>query len=476
MLSIVPREYQREIADKILSTRKNTLVVLPTGVGKTLIAALVIEEYLKNGGKAAFLAPTKPLVFQHAKYLSQLLGIEAVEITGEMRKEKRTALYDSSLIVSTPQTMKNDLMNFDFDFSVIVFDEAHRAIGKYAYTQIAEFAKKNGSLIIGLTASPGGKFEKIKKIMDALFIENVEIRTEKDIAKYIQPIRIKWIEVELSDEIKAACEILKSVLEEKKETLKALGIKVSKNRKKLSEIYTLLVSEKNLPALGHFSTFYNALHSIEILQTQSPYAYEKFFERLKLRKKRLDKRFEQARQLVKGKEHPKMTKLIEILHEREGKKVIIFAQYRDQVNHLKETLEKSGFRTLKLLGKKESSQKEQRKAIEAFGKEAPILICSSVGEEGIDLPSADTVIFYEPIPSEIRTIQRRGRVGRLKEGEVIILVTKGTLDETFKYVSIARERKMKKIVYSMREKGEKKLKKEKNEAGQQKLTDFIDST
>ena len=479
LISVVPREYQTNIARKILDTRKNTLIVLPTGIGKTLIAALVIEKYLENGGKAIFLAPTRPLVFQHSKYLSEVLGVEAIEITGEMKKEKRKELYKKSLVVSTPQTVKNDLENFGldfFDFSVVVFDEAHRAVGKYAYTKIAELAREKGSLIIGLTASPGGKFEKIKEIIDALFIENVEIRTEKeeDVARYIQPIKIKWVEVELDYEIKKACEILKKILEEKKETLKSLGIKISKNRKKLSQLYNSLVSEKNLVALSHFSSYYNALHSIEILQTQSPYAFEKFFERLKSRKKRIDKKFEEALKLVKGKEHPKMQKLLEILKEKNDKKIIIFAQYRDQVNYIKEKLEKNGFRALKLLGKKESTRKEQKKVIEEFEKSSSILVCSSVGEEGIDLPSADIVIFYEPIPSEIRTIQRRGRVGRLKEGEVIILITKNTLDETFKYVSLAIERKMRKIVYSLKEKKSKVKEIKKSEKiEQQKLTDFI---
>ncbi|MEK6810844.1 MAG: DEAD/DEAH box helicase, partial [Candidatus Thermoplasmatota archaeon] len=62
---IEDREYQRNVAATCLE--KSTLVVLPTGMGKTVIAARVIAEVLRRrGGRILVLAPTKPLVEQHA--------------------------------------------------------------------------------------------------------------------------------------------------------------------------------------------------------------------------------------------------------------------------------------------------------------------------------------------------------------------------------------------------------------------------
>ena len=72
-----------------------------------------------------------------------------------------------------------------------------------------------------------------------------------------------------------------------------------------------------------------------------------------------------------------------------------------------------------------------------------VLISTSVAEEGIDIPSVDQVILYEPVPSEIRMIQRRGRTGRKTEGQMTVLITKGTRDEAYYYSSIHKERKMK---------------------------------
>ena len=71
-----------------------------------------------------------------------------------------------------------------------------------------------------------------------------------------------------------------------------------------------------------------------------------------------------------------------------------------------------------------------------------MLVATSVGEEGLDVPSTDMVIFYEAVPSEIRSIQRKGRTGRSGSGRIVVLVTKGTSDETYRWVSQARERAM----------------------------------
>ena len=79
-------------------------------------------------------------------------------------------------------------------------------------------------------------------------------------------------------------------------------------------------------------------------------------------------------------------------------------------------------------------------------------MCStSIGEEGLDIPEVDAVIFYEPIPSAIRTIQRAGRTARKIKGKLIILITKKTRDESYFYVSRAREKKMHKAIETIKE-------------------------
>ena len=97
------------------------------------------------------------------------------------------------------------------------------------------------------------------------------------------------------------------------------------------------------------------------------------------------------------------------------------------------------------------SQKEQKEIIEKFKRnEFSVLIATCVAEEGIDIPDVDLVLFYEPIPSEIRSIQRRGRTGRSSVGKVLILYAKDTRDEAYLYSELKKEQKMHKIVKGMR--------------------------
>ena len=69
--AVIHRAFQLEIA--VRSLERFTLVVLPTGLGKTIIAALVAADILNHSpGKVVFLAPTKPLAQQHMQSFGRL--------------------------------------------------------------------------------------------------------------------------------------------------------------------------------------------------------------------------------------------------------------------------------------------------------------------------------------------------------------------------------------------------------------------
>jgi len=92
-------------------------------------------------------------------------------------------------------------------------------------------------------------------------------------------------------------------------------------------------------------------------------------------------------------------------------------------------------------------QNEQSTILQSFTDgEFDVLVATSIAEEGLDIPQVDLVVFYEPIPSEIRYIQRRGRTGRKSSGRVIILAAKDTIDERYLYASKRRMEKMKQIL------------------------------
>jgi Fanconi anemia group M protein len=157
-------------------------------------------------------------------------------------------------------------------------------------------------------------------------------------------------------------------------------------------------------------------------------------------------------------EHPKVELLKKVIEEQltknKNSRILIFTQYRDTVTHLVEVLKKvNGVRVERFVGQASKvgdeglPQERQVEIIEDFRKgNLNVLISTSVGEEGLDIPEVDLVVFYEPIPSEIRYIQRRGRTGRKSPGKVIVLSTSGTADVAYFFSSYKKVKKMKKII------------------------------
>ena len=139
--SVEIRDYQISLANQ--AKNENCLIVLPTGLGKTVVALHVIADYIAKGnGGVLFLAPTRVLVNQHYEFLKNTLTIADIAlITGEDLLSKRKKLWLNSIICATPEITRNDIVRKIVDtnqFSLIIFDEAHRAVGDYAYVTIAE--------------------------------------------------------------------------------------------------------------------------------------------------------------------------------------------------------------------------------------------------------------------------------------------------------------------------------------------------
>ena len=465
---IVPRAYQLAIASSALS-KGNTLVVLPTGMGKTLVAFLVIEKKVESG-QVYFLAPTKPLVQQHYKTFLSMTSFpeeEVALITGEVSPKKRQELWGKRVCFSTPQSLQNDIKagRANPSCSLCVVDEAHRAVGNYAYTFVAGQCGKEGALLLGLTASPGGNKARIEEIVAALGIKNIEIRTsqDSDVSPYVKRLDISYVRVPLGKEFSDVRKPLQNMLHDNVSYLANYGfVAPTKSKRGLVELHAKIMQSSDrvkYQAISFYSTVFNLVHMLELLETQGLATFLSYIEKMKAKpdtkaRQRIftDRRFIEALKLCeKASEHPKMAKLVALLKEKKGEKILVFAQYRDQVQAIVSTLRAEGFSSERFVGKKEGvTADEQKRTIERFSRgEFEIMVATSIGEEGLDIPSVDTVVFFEPIPSEIRSIQRRGRAGRLKAGSVVVLITSGTRDEAYFRSSQKREENMKRIVNRM---------------------------
>lgn len=475
------REYQLNIIKSIFD-KGNTLVVLPTGLGKTFIGIAVMADALSKGGKALFLAPTKPLAEQHYNVLAEVLNIHKDEILlllGSTAKEKRRASESSArVIVATPQTVANDLKGGYLSmegFTAVIFDECHRAVGKYAYTYIANECNLKEILIVGLTASPGAKRERIKELVDSLSIRHIEARisTDSDVSRYVMPKNIHIIDIDVGERLNQISNLISPEAEASLETLKKSGFVNFKDFRRIPKGRLLEIGEQigkiqatnyRFAAIYSYVKLLNLSHAYDLLLTEGIYPFYKYMEGLEMREKKSravenllsNKNIVQARKLAdeamkNGEEHPKVIAVIDIIKNYREKSAIVFAQYRSTVKMLVECLNNNGFSAKAFVGKKEGITQEMQKNIIADFRERRfnILVASSIGEEGLDIPSVDVVIFYEPIPSEIRNIQRRGRTGRLRSGEVYILVARDTKDSVYMRVSSQREKKMLSVIKSI---------------------------
>ncbi len=231
--SIEKRAYQERLINSVLR-KGSTLVVAPTALGKTIIAAVLAAHFLGKGKNVLMVAPTKPLAMQHQKTLKKVLNIpksEIVLITGAKAPKQRYLLYKKARVISaTPQCIENDIKQKLIDLSKIglcIFDEAHRAVGNYSYVFIArKFKEQGSSLLLGLTASPGHEKERIAEICNNLGIKNIEIVTleDEDVKPYISEIKLEWRKVELPEEFKQIKKALTDFIRENASKLKELSV------------------------------------------------------------------------------------------------------------------------------------------------------------------------------------------------------------------------------------------------------------
>jgi len=226
------RLYQARIAE--VAAERNTLVVLPTGLGKTAIALRVIAEFLRRHPTESvlFLAPTRPLVLQHASEVARtLLAPEPLTLTGAIAPERRAALlHPPQVVTATPQVVGNDLSSGEFPldtFSLIVFDEAHRAVGDYPYVTIAK-ANRDGphARVLAMTASPGSNRQRIREVWANLGIERFEYRTElsPDVAPYIHGIGVETVTLPVPPEVRHLAILLRAAVQRQVEVLRKLDL------------------------------------------------------------------------------------------------------------------------------------------------------------------------------------------------------------------------------------------------------------
>jgi ERCC4-related helicase len=496
------REYQVEIAKKCVNT--NSLVVIPTGLGKTIISLLVVAETLQNyptDSKVIVLAPTRPLIDQHRESFSQFLAISddnMITLTGKNPSEERPRLFeDHRILFYTPQTLRNDLVAKHYDLKntcLIIFDEAHHASGDYPYGLISDtYHDQNpDGTILALTASPGSSKERIDELCQILHVDktNVHVRTRKDddVKNYLQPMDIFKIGVDLTSLMEDTRLIIDQLVEERLQFLSHMGHLDKKGenlinkitRKDLLKLNTELIkntSSGDKSIYGVISVNAQGLilyHMLELIEQQGLDILLMYLEKLMKEARKLNSSkanrilaadtrirriyFELKKQEVeypKALIHPKYAVLLQLLKDQLEKnpdsRILVFVKLRDSIQHITSRLEKEpSIKPARFVGQatksnkdKGMSQKKQLEVLKAFKEgDYNVLVATNVAEEGLDIAECDIVVFYDIVASEIRYIQRKGRTARQREGKVILLYSKNTNDEIYLRIALNKIQKM----------------------------------
>ncbi len=472
------------------------LVVLPTGLGKTVIAALLAAELLRRSdGKVVVLAPTRPLVQQHADSFARwLIPLRIARFTGTVKRPVRDGSWDSAdLVFATPELLANDLAAGRYrldEVALLVFDEAHHAVGKYAYVPIAEryrTTRPPSGRVLGLTASPGGKEERIETVVANLGVARIEARSRDDegVREHVQPTEVEVRMVDLSPTAERIRELLETASRSTGHKLQKMGYLRKKPLASLS-VKDLIALRAEIfarpgPMVRRFGPLFHQLvllhlhHAQERLETQGIVPFVQYLDRVAGKEKpaRGDAAFLKLPEVAEARtvaaeflrtskeaSHPKLDALVDLVRETIARptdhptRILVFAQYRDTIQTIREMLERQGWTVGRFVGQATRdaddagmSQKEQGRVLDGFrAGRFPILVASSVAEEGLDVPDVDLVVFFESVPSEIRAIQRRGRTGRSSLGRVVVLLTRATRDERYQVAEVRREKAMGRIV------------------------------
>ncbi|KAJ3123675.1 hypothetical protein HK098_001707 [Nowakowskiella sp. JEL0407] len=495
------REYQESIVSKALFS--NTLVALPTGLGKTFIAAVVMYNYYRwfPEGKIIFMAPTKPLVNQQISACYGITGIpdeDTITLTGTINPQKRQEYWKTKRVFYvTPQSIQNDLKNEICPGSSIVLlvvDEAHRATGNHSYTEVVRYLVGADAQfrVLALTATPGSDLDSVQQVITNLRISNIELRTEEsmDLQKYTHLRKKDVVVVNMSPEIQ---QLSKLYVEAANPFLQALvnhkahyetdptvltRFKLITSREKFRKTARGQLADSLIAKLeGYFgvlmslSSAYNLLiqHGIKTFAG----AINNYIEECKANSSKARKDIINSNEFKRLKEsmdsvlarkdfssHPKFARLTGIVLEhfqnnkeesdqlrREGRhsevtetRAMIFSQYRDSVDEITQHLNEHSplIRVMPFIGQgkatgKGFTQKQQLEVIKKFQEgNYNVLVCTSIGEEGLDIGDVDLIVCFDSQSSPVRMLQRIGRTGRKREGRVVTLLSRGKEEEVYK--------------------------------------------
>lgn len=469
--NVTRRKYQFDISK--LCLRYNTLVCLPTGSGKTLIAAVVMMNFHRwfPKGKIIFMAPTRTLVNQQVEACSNFTDIKRDKIiimtgtnaSGSLRKN---IWEEKSVFFCTPQIVNNDIDKKRLNptkIVLLIIDEAHHARSNYAYTVVVRkvAARSSQFRVIGLSATPGADMISVQSVIYNLMVSKIVYLDENDpdIAQYQHERNIEFITVPLSTDESVLEDYLGQCISKLAEPIQLKGFLNTSNPKILTRgsVYFQMDKFKKLGS-NNKTDFFITLEKFSLLlsltsmkEKLTKYGAQMLNQALKefvTKKKQTEtkKKIEQSAafqtllrltERSKNVSHPKLARLGVILEDFLNKnpesRIIVFTQFRQAAKTIEDHLKRIPIvKCSVFIGKNTTSfnqgldESTQLEIMDLFRRgNINCIIATSVGEEGLDIGEVDLIVCYDTTASPLKTAQRMGRTGRKRNGKVIFLMAEG---------------------------------------------------
>lgn len=465
----VPRRtYQYDISQ--VCFKHNTLVCLPTGTGKTFIAAVVIMNFYRWFPKSLiiFCATTRALVEQQINACNKYTNIpesDTVVLVGSTNSELRKNIWDDYRVVyATPQTIENEIKKDKLNpskIALIVFDEAHHAHGKHSYCNITRSIAERSSQfrVLGLSATPGSNIDSIQDIIYNLMISKIVYKddTDQDIAQYQHKTDIEYITVKADGDDEDVTVYLNQCIQFLANPLQNAQIITTMDTNYLSRGAVFMAMNKyksqGTSQLNYHKNMSYLLLLLSLtamkekLQKYGASFLDKAIKEFEKKPATQERKILMSQpsyiqlskkcQRMTNSSHPKLTKLQSILEEffanSSDSRCIIFASLRDVAKNIEQQI-----RTVKnvkchvFTGKSSTetdegiNEKEQQAIVNLFRKgNINTIIATCVAEEGLDIGEVDLIVCYDVQASALRTFQRIGRTGRKRAGRVIFLLSEG---------------------------------------------------
>jgi len=406
-------------------------------------------------------------------------------LTGEVPPGIRAEEWqEKRVFFLTPQTLINDLKNGMCDpkkIVLVVVDEAHKATGNYAYVEVIKFLRRYSSSfrVLALTATPGATVESVQEVIDGLGIARVEIRTEDslDIRDFVHTRSVETQIFDNSDEVTMCLELFCAATRplltklcsqnvywtKNPESITLFGLKTSCDKWAKSEAGKNATFAIKGMVRAIAAVMMTLAHNLELLKY---HGIGPFYHKMKVFADSASGGGKYAKQIAEDENfkklmnrlrswvdnpdfigHPKLSYLKTVIlnhfmdagggqagSKMSNTRIMVFAHYRDSAEEIVRVLKRHGpmIRPHVFVGQSGTKgsegmdQKTQLDVIKKF-KDGTFntIVATSIGEEGLDIGEVDLIVCYDCSKSPIRMLQRMGRTGRKRAGNIVLLLMRG---------------------------------------------------